>query len=89
MSITSAVRAPKASRRNPFKAGSQLAQQFDAMLKAYADGHNDVVRDGGKGRSMGNSWADNFWLATRTHRRFVFLGAPGPGPAIAPARRSA
>lgn len=62
MSITSAVRAPRASRRNPFKAGSPLARQFDSMLKAYADGHRDVVCEGGKGRSMGNSWADNFWL---------------------------
>ena len=62
MSLSSVVRAPRASRRNPFRAGSPLAGQFDTMLKLYADGHKDVVLDGGKVRCTGNSWADNFWL---------------------------
>ncbi len=54
-------RIPKATRRNPFKAGSHLAKQFDGMLKAYAEGHRDVVREGGKTRCMGNSMATAFW----------------------------
>lgn len=53
---------PKPTQRNPFKDGSVLAKQFDGMLKAYADGHKDVLREGGARRCMGNGWADNFWL---------------------------
>lgn len=56
-----AGRAPRPSLRNPFKAGSMLARQFDGMLKAYAEGHRDVVREGGKTRCMGNSMASSFW----------------------------
>lgn len=58
----SAAKAPKPSRRNPFKAGSPLAKQFDGLLQAYAIGHKDLVREGGTVRCMGNGWADNFWL---------------------------
>lgn len=54
-------RVPKPSLRNPFKAGSAFAKQFDGMLKAYEDGHRDVVREGGKVRCMGNSMATAFW----------------------------
>lgn len=52
---------PKAGRRNPFKAGGMFARQFDGMLKAYAEGHRDVVREGGKTRCMGNAMATAFW----------------------------
>jgi hypothetical protein len=55
------MKVPKPTRRNPFKAGSLLAKQFDTMLKAYADGHRDVVREGGTVRCMGNSLASSFW----------------------------
>lgn len=51
--------APRPTRRNPFKPGGMLAKQFDAILKAYADGHRDVVRGGV--RCMGNGWAVPFW----------------------------
>lgn len=55
------ARVPKPTKRNPFKAGGSLARQFDGMLKAYADGHRDVVREGGKVRCMGNNMAVHFW----------------------------
>ena len=53
-------KTPKPSRRNPFKPGSVLFGQFDAMLKAYADKHPDVVRVDGR-RCLGNGWASAFW----------------------------
>jgi hypothetical protein len=31
------------------------------MLKAYADVHRDVLREGGKVRCMGNNMAASFW----------------------------
>lgn len=37
------------------------ARQFDAILKAYAEGHRDVVRESGTARCMGNSMAVAFW----------------------------
>lgn len=52
---------PKPTLRNPFKAGSVMAKQFDGMLQAYAEGHRDIVREGGKVRCMGNSMATSFW----------------------------
>jgi hypothetical protein len=54
-----AMTVPHPPRRNPFKAGSMLAKQFDGILAAYAQGHRDVIRDGV--RCMGNGWATSFW----------------------------
>lgn len=55
-----APKAPKPSRRNPFKAGSPLAQQFDTMLKAYSDRHPDVIHSDGR-RCLGNTLSSAFW----------------------------
>lgn len=55
------IAAPRPSLKNPFKIGSLFAKQFDGMLKAYGEGHRDVVRDGGTVRCMGNSMATAFW----------------------------
>ncbi len=58
---SSGARVPRASLRNPFKAGGTLSKQFDGMLKAYAEGHRDVLRENGAARCMGNVMATSFW----------------------------
>ncbi|MBR8426178.1 hypothetical protein [Burkholderia cenocepacia] len=55
-----APKTPKPSRRNPFKAGNPLAQQFDTMLKAYAERHPDVIHPDGR-RCLGNNASSAFW----------------------------
>lgn len=52
---------PRPSLRNPFKAGSIMAKQFDGMLRLFAERHRDVLREGGAARCMGNSMATSFW----------------------------
>lgn len=52
---------PRPSRRNPFKVGGIFATQFNTMLKAYAAGHQDIVRQAGTRRHMGNALATAFW----------------------------
>lgn len=59
MLTNSKLVVPRATRRNPFKAGSALARQFDGIMQAYATGHRDVIRAGV--RCMGNGWAVPFW----------------------------
>lgn len=54
------VAVPKPSRRNPFK-DKTLALQFDLILKAYENGHRDVIRENGTQRCMSNSLAGSFW----------------------------
>lgn len=49
------MRIPAPPKRNPFKAGSLLARQFDGCLKARKDGHKDM-RPG-----AGNGLASAFW----------------------------
>lgn len=51
---------PKPAKRNPFKQGSPLAQQFDNILKAYADKHPDVIHPSGR-RCLGNTMSSAFW----------------------------
>lgn len=46
---------PRAPRRNPFKAGSLLAKQFDAVLEAHRIKHRDLMR------GRGNAFASAFW----------------------------
>ena len=60
MTINFEARVPKPLKRNPFKVGSILARQFDGMLKGYADGNRDIIRNGSS-RCMGNSLATAFW----------------------------
>lgn len=36
------------------------ARQFDGILKAYKEGHRDVIREG-RIRCYGNGWANPFW----------------------------
>jgi hypothetical protein len=55
------MHVPTPSRRNQFKPGSGLARQFDGLLKAYALGHHDVVRNNGTVRCLSNSMASAFW----------------------------
>ncbi|CAJ6621004.1 Uncharacterised protein [Burkholderia pseudomallei] len=55
-----APKTPKPARRNPFKAGSPLAQQFDTMLSAYAARHPDLMHADGR-RCLGNTASSAFW----------------------------
>jgi hypothetical protein len=59
--IGRSVFIPRPSRRNQFQAGSPLARQFDAMLRAYAIGHRDVLLENRSGRSLSNSLSSAFW----------------------------
>jgi len=54
-------RVPKPTRRNPFSQGSMQARVFDNVLKSYAEGHRDIIREDRTVRCMGNSVACAFW----------------------------
>jgi hypothetical protein len=59
--MSAAAHIPRPTQRNPFRAGSVLARQFDNMLKAYANGHRDVIRENHTVRALGNSLSCAFW----------------------------
>jgi hypothetical protein len=50
-----ALRMPPPPRRNPFKAGSVMAGQFDTTVHAHLSKHRDLAR------GRGNLLASMFW----------------------------